>query len=50
MPSPNDPVTPLGVAATTAHEVFLSLVEAEFTEAQALYLVGQILAATQRAV
>jgi hypothetical protein len=48
MPTPNDPVIPLGIVTVTAHELYLSLVGAEFTEQQALYLVGQILAATQR--
>ena len=49
MSTSNDPVTPLAAAAATAHELYLSLVAATFTEQQALYLIGQILAATQRA-
>lgn len=38
-----DPLTALGAAAQQLHEVFLSYVEAGFTESQALYLIAQIL-------
>jgi hypothetical protein len=45
---PSDPVSALLAAATTAHELFATFVTSGFTEQQALYLVGQILAASQR--
>lgn len=48
MSDPEDPITQLAVAAASAHEMFTSYVAAGFTEAQALYLVGQILASALR--
>lgn len=45
---PADPISALAVAATTAHELYTTLVTSGFTEGQAMYLVGQMLAATQR--
>jgi hypothetical protein len=40
---PADPVSPLALAATQAHEMFMTLVNSNFTESQALYLVGVML-------
>ena len=40
---PEDPITNLAQAAAQMHELFLAYVNAGFTEAQALYLIGQIL-------
>ena len=45
---PGDPITNLAAGVAQAHELFLTLVKGGFTEGQALYLVGQMLAATQR--
>jgi hypothetical protein len=45
---PRDPMSLLAEGATATHELFLSYVQAGFTEAQALYLVGQMLAASVR--
>lgn len=39
----------LTTSAVALHEMYLAYVAAGFTEAQALYLVGQILAAAQGA-
>jgi hypothetical protein len=41
----DEPMTELGESAVHMHEVFLSYVQAGFTEQQALYLVGQALKA-----
>lgn len=47
MPSiPQDPFTQLQEAAASAHEMHLALTTAGFSDAQALYLVGQAIAAT----
>jgi hypothetical protein len=45
---PGDPVSALLGAAAAAHELFTTFVTSGFTDKQALYLVGQILAASQR--
>jgi hypothetical protein len=37
----------LMMAAMSAHEMFTSLVKAGFTESQALYLTGRVIAASQ---
>lgn len=42
---PTDPMTVMAEAAATMHELYLSLVEAGFTEMQALYMTAQIAAA-----
>ena len=39
---PDDPMAGLTEAAVSIHELFVSLVEAGFTEAQALSLVAQM--------
>lgn len=44
MPEPEDPITQLAQAAASLHELFTAYVAAGFTENQALYLVGQIIA------
>ena len=50
MADDGDPTSPLAQAATMAHEMVLTLsAPGRFTEAQALYLVGQMLSATPRA-
>ena len=41
---PQDPITPMAVGATAVHETFRSLVNAGFTEEQALELVKTITA------
>jgi hypothetical protein len=46
--TPDDPVSALLAAAAAAHELFTTFVTSGFTDKQALYLVGQILAASQR--
>lgn len=38
---PQDPVQGIGQVAVILHEFFTSLVRAEFSEAQALYLAGK---------
>lgn len=38
--TPDDPFTELGQFAHQLHEMFLAMVEAGFTESQALYLMG----------
>lgn len=43
-PQTPDPISPLAMAAAQAHELYTTLVGSGFTEQQALYLVGQILA------
>lgn len=45
---PRDPISALGEMAASIHEMFLAYVKAGFTEDQALYLVGQIIAARFR--
>lgn len=42
---PQDPLTGLAQAAAAIHEMFTAYVDAGFTEQQALYLVGRIVAA-----
>jgi len=44
MPGPEDPITALTEMAASLHEMFKAYVEAGFTEEQALYLVGRIVA------
>ncbi|MGI5274856.1 hypothetical protein ACQEUU_37385 [Nonomuraea sp. CA-218870] len=46
MPEPEDPITQLAAGAAQLHELYASFVAAGFTESQALYLVGQALAAS----
>lgn len=48
MTKPSEPLTPLVEAATQVHEYFCGLISAGFTEAQALYLVGQMLRGSNR--
>lgn len=48
MSDPDDPISALAASAVGAHELFVSLVGAGFTDNQALYLVGQIVAAGAR--
>lgn len=43
-----DPLSSLMAAATATHELFRTYIEAGFTEAQALYLVGQMVTANLR--
>jgi hypothetical protein len=43
--SPGDPISSMGEAAVTLHEMFVSLVEGGFTEDQALRLLAYRLAA-----
>jgi hypothetical protein len=45
---PQDPVSALAAAAAQAHELYVTLIGGGFSESQALYLVGQILAASTR--
>jgi hypothetical protein len=45
---PTDPVSLLAAAATQTHEMFVSYMNAGFTEPQALYLVGQMITASMR--
>jgi hypothetical protein len=45
MTCPDDPLTELAKGAAQLHEFFASLVQAGFTEAQALYLTGRALSA-----
>jgi hypothetical protein len=42
--APVDPFSALMASATTLHEIHVSYVEAGFTEAQSVYLVGVMLA------
>ena len=46
MSQPPDPVSPLAAGMAQAHEIYLTLIGSGFTESQALYLLGQILAAS----
>lgn len=48
MPDPEDPITQLAAGAAAAHEMYTAYTDAGFNEHQALYLVGQILAASVR--
>jgi hypothetical protein len=41
---PNDPISSLLEASVSLHQMFVELQDGGFTESQALYLVGQILA------
>jgi hypothetical protein len=43
-----DPLSALAMAATAAHVMFQSYVEAGFNEQQALYLTAQVLTASMR--
>jgi hypothetical protein len=45
---PPDPFGPLAEGAVAVHNLFLAYVEAGFTEHQAIYIVGQMLAASIR--
>jgi len=45
MPEPEDPITQLAAAAAQVHELYISYIEAGFTEAQAFDLIKTILAA-----
>ena len=47
-PAPVDPLTAMTEGAASAHEIYLSYVHAGFSEAQALYLTGQVLTAAMR--
>ncbi len=42
---PDDPFSALAQGAVAAHEFFMSLVKAKFTEYQALYIVAQVIIA-----
>jgi hypothetical protein len=42
---PADPVTVLAAGAAQAHELFTAWVDAGFTDRQALYLLGHVMAA-----
>lgn len=48
MPDPEDPITELATAAVSLHELFTAYVGAGFTENQAIYLVGQLIANANR--
>jgi len=48
MPEPEDPITLLAQGAAQCHELYMAYVGAGFTESQALYLVGQLVAAAVR--
>ena len=48
MSDPEDPITQLAAAAVSLHELYESFAGAGFNENQALYLVGQALAASVR--
>ncbi|MEO3856220.1 hypothetical protein [Acrocarpospora sp. B8E8] len=48
MPDPQDPLSALAAAAAQLHELFTTYVAAGFTETQALYLVGQMVAASMK--
>jgi hypothetical protein len=48
MPDPEDPITQLAEAAMSLHELFIAYVAAGFTENQALYIVGQLVAGAHR--
>jgi hypothetical protein len=45
---PRDPLTGMAEAAASLHELFLSMVEAEFTEWQACRILGVMLAEQNR--
>jgi hypothetical protein len=42
---PKDPMTPLMEGTTTQHEIFMAYIASGFTRKEALYLIGQIVAA-----
>ena len=42
---PKDPFTPANEGAAQLHEIFASYMDAGFTEAQALYLLGEFIKA-----
>lgn len=46
MPEPTDPITQLAAAAVQLHELYVSYIEAGFTEAQAFDLVKALLLAS----
>lgn len=48
MPDPQDPISSLAGAAAGLHELYLTFVEAGFAESQALYLLGQMVAASMK--
>ncbi len=48
MREPDDPITQLAAAAAHLHELYCAYVQAGFSEQQALYLVGQIVASAAR--
>jgi hypothetical protein len=45
-PAPQDPVTELGAAAASLHELYVTYVASGFTPAHAIYLCGQIITAS----
>jgi hypothetical protein len=47
-PEPADPITELLSMAAQLHELYLAYVQAGFTEAQAIYLIGQQIQAAIR--
>jgi hypothetical protein len=46
--APQDPVTELGAAAASLHELYVTYVQSGFTPAHAIYLCGQIITASLR--
>lgn len=46
--APKDPLTGMAEAAVSLHELFLSMVEADFTEWQACRILGVMLAEQNR--
>lgn len=46
MSDPEDPITQLAEGAAQLHELFVSYMNAGFTESQALFLIGQMLQAS----
>lgn len=45
---PTDPLTELGQAAQQMHELYLTWIDAGFTESQALYLLAQVIRSAGR--
>lgn len=45
---PADPISDLRAGAAQLHELFMSFVESGFSEGQALYLVGVLIAAMRK--
>lgn len=45
MPEPEDPITQLAAAAAQVHELYVSYIQAGFSEGQAFELIKAILAA-----